>query len=390
MSKLADRVAKSSDKTYGMYEKAANLEAAGVDLIHLEFGRPLYDTPEHIKNAAIAALQAGKVHYSDMQGDQNLRKAISEKLGSFNKMDFSADEILITNGLTQASYSAFMALINSGDEVIVLDPFYPQHMGKIELAGGLPVSVSLDPDTQFGIRADWIERAITPRTRAIVLINPANPTGRVYTYEELDALAKVAIKHGLVVISDEVYEQITYDGHSHISIASLPGMRDRTISMFAFTKAFAMDGWRIGYLAADKSLIPGLMKITTNTVTHVNTFIQEGALAAINSSPDVVQDMVDEDCRKRDLVVRSLNQMPGIKCAAPEGTIYAFPDISGTQRTAQELADIILEEAHVVVEAGSFYGSRGQGHLRLCFGSQTYSKLEEALGRISSVINNLK
>lgn len=389
MARIAARVRTTSKKSYGMYEQALALDAQGIDLIHLEFGRPIHDTPAHIKQATIAALEQGRVHYSDMAGEQVLREALSRKLAEANGVAYGPAEILVTNGLTLGSYAAFMALIDPGDEVILLDPYYPQHLGKIELAGGRAVPVPLDRDRNFAVRGDWIEDAVTPRTRMIVMINPANPTGRVYSREELEAIAAVAIRHDLVVVSDEVYEQIVFDDGRHISIASLPGMRERTVSLFAFTKAYAMDGWRLGYAAADAAILSAMFKITASAVTHVNTFIQYGALAAVTGPQQPVIDMVADDRRKRDLIVRRLNQMPGVRCSLPEGTIYAFPDIRGTGLGAQALAERILHEAHVVVEAGSFYGAQGEGHLRLCFGSQSFDRIDEAMDRMSRLLNRL-
>jgi len=389
MPKFARRITQTSKKSYGMFAKAAGLSTEGRDLIHLELGQPVHDTPDHIKQATIRALQAGQVHYSDLQGIPQLREVLAAKVREYNRIDVSASEIIVTNGLTQASFASFMALLDEGEEAILLDPYYPQHVGKIEIAGAKPVIAPLDKQTGYRIRKDLITPHITPRTRMIVLVNPCNPTGRVYLREELQIVADLAIEHDLWVISDEVYEQILFDGVEHVSIASLPGMKERTVSMFAFTKAYAMDGWRLGYLAADKSMIPALMKITATEVTHVNTFIQYGAIAAITGPADVLQEMVDDDKRKRDLVVSRLNQMPGVVCASPQGTIYAFPDISGTGLKAQEAADSILEKTDVVVEAGSFYGNMGEGHLRICFGSQDYDRLEEAMNRLSSFFNSL-
>ncbi|WP_312797495.1 pyridoxal phosphate-dependent aminotransferase [Tianweitania sp.] len=389
MTRFARRITQTSPKNYGMFEKAMAKAATGADLIHLELGKPFHDTPDHIKKAAADALWAGEVHYSDMRGESALRAALKDKLASYNKLDVAADEILVTNGLTQASYAAFMALLDDGDECILLEPFYPQHVNKIEMAGAKVVLAPLDREAGFRIRRNLIEAKITKRTRMIVLVNPANPTGRVYSREELQVVADLATEHDLVVVSDEVYEQILFDGVEHTSIASLPGMKARTVSMFAFTKAYAMDGWRLGYLVADKAMMSGIMKITMNEVTHVNTFIQYGALAAVTGPAEVLDAMVDDDRRKRDLVVQRLNQMPGVICAAPEGTIYAFPDISGTGLTAQEAADAILEKASVVVEAGSFYGASGNSHLRVCFGSESYERIEEAMDRLGTFFNNL-
>ena len=389
MSYLAQRITSGSKKSYGMFAKAAALEGKGRDLIHMELGSPHADTPDLIKQAAIAALLAGDVHYSHFQGIPKLRAALSARLRDKNGIDASPDEVVVTNGLTHASFAAFMAVIDPGDEVILLDPFYPQHIGKIEIAGGVPVFAPLDAANRFSINPALIAAKITEKTKAIALVNPCNPTGRVYSRAELEGLAALAIRHDLVVISDEVYEEILFDGAEHISIASLPGMAERTITMFAFTKSFAMDGWRIGYLAAPATLIPGILKITTSDVTHVNTFIQHGAYAAITEGDAVLRALVAEDKVKRDIVVTRLNQMSGITCDWPEGTIYAFPDIKAIGMPAQALADLILDKADVVVEAGSFYGGAGEGHLRVCFGSQSEQRITQAMDRLQRFFGSL-
>ena len=389
MRRVAQRISATTPKSFGMYAKAAALEGEGRDLVHLELGKPHADTPDHIKAATIRALQAGDVHYSDLQGTPALRRALAEQLRRDNGLPVEPSDILVTNGLTHASFAAFLALLDPGDEAILLEPYYPQHVGKIELAGARHVTARLDATKGFAIDPAAIEAKIGPRTRMIVLVNPVNPTGRVYTRDELQALADLAIRHDLLVVSDEVYEEIVFDGNRHISIGSLEGMAERTVSMFAFTKSFAMDGWRLGYLAAPRWAMPGLLKITANDATHVNTFIQAGALAAVTGPAEVLDGLVAEDRAKRDLVVQRLNQMPGVTCALPEGTIYAFPDIRGTGLSAQVLADRLLEEAGVVVEAGSFYGAAGEGHLRVCFGSESTARLEEGMARIGAFLNRL-
>ncbi|MFY0648633.1 pyridoxal phosphate-dependent aminotransferase [Sulfitobacter geojensis] len=382
----ARRITDTSPKNFGMFAKAIGMEG---DLIHLELGMPAEDTPQHIKDATIAALQAGHVHYSDLQGIPELRSAIADKLRRQNGMDITADEVIVTNGLTQASFAAFMAFLDAGDECLLLAPYYPQHIGKAELAGAKVTIAPLDAANNFSINRALIEPLITPATRAIALINPCNPTGRVYTRDELQILADIAQEHDLLVLSDEVYEEITYDGASHISIASLPGMKERTITMCAFTKSHAMDGWRLGYIAADASLIGPCMKITSNEVTHVNTFVQHGALAALTGDPAILASMIERDRARRDLVVSRLNQMPAVSCAPVEGTIYAFPDISATGLTSQDCADRLLNETGVVVEAGSFYGAAGEGHLRVCFGCAELPVLEEAMNRMQRFFNAL-
>lgn len=386
MPRFARRITESAPKDFGMFARA--LGQAG-DLIHLELGRPVEDTPAHIKEAAIAALRAGHVHYSDLQGIPELRAALAAKHARDHGLALSPDEILVTNGLTQASYAAFQAFLDPGDEVILLSPHYPQHVGKAELAGAVPVFAPLDARQGFRLDPALIAPKITPRTRAVALVNPCNPTGRVYTQDELAGLAELAVAHDLMVFSDEVYERITYDGHRHIAIATLPGMRERTVTMSAFTKAYAMDGWRLGWIAADAALIPGLMKITTSEVTHVNTFIQHGAVAALGGPEEVLARLVADDRARRDLVVGRLNQMPGLRCQRPEGTIYAFPDIAGTGLTSAEAAERLLTEAGVVVEAGSFYGPEGEGHLRICFGAEREDRLSEAMDRMQAFFNAL-
>ncbi|NOR31069.1 MAG: aminotransferase class I/II-fold pyridoxal phosphate-dependent enzyme [Sulfitobacter sp.] len=381
----ARRITDTSPKNFGMFAKAVGMSG---DLIHLELGMPAEDTPQHIKDATIAALQGGAVHYSDLQGLPELRSALATKLRDQNKLDVTADNVLITNGLTQGSFAAFMAFLDDGDEALLLAPYYPQHIGKAELAGATVTIAPLDASNGFSINRALIEPHITPATRVIALINPCNPTGRVYTRAELQIIADLAQEHDLLVISDEVYEEITY-GETHISIASLPSMKERTISMFAFTKAYAMDGWRLGYVVADAALMGPLMKITTNEVTHVNTFIQHGALVAVTGDASVLAGMVARDRAHRDLVVGRLNQMPGVTCAPVEGTIYAFPNIAATGLSAQDCADRLLDETGVVVEAGSFYGDAGEGHLRVCFGCAEIDVLTDAMDRMQRFFNAL-
>ncbi|MDE0285638.1 MAG: pyridoxal phosphate-dependent aminotransferase [Gammaproteobacteria bacterium] len=385
----AKRITESSTKSFGMYEKAIPMMEQGIDVIHLEVGMPSFDTPPHIKEAAKQALDDGQVHYSDFRGLQKFREALAEKVFERNYIEAQADEILVCSGVTHAAFAICMAAIDTGDEVIVLEPYYPQHVNKIELPGGKVVPVPLDKANGFRIDAEAIERAVTPRTRMIALVNPANPTGRVFTYEELESLADVARRHDLLIMSDEVYEQITYDGNRHISIASLPGMKERTLTMYAFTKAYAMDGWRMGYIVADKKFMPAILKITMNDIAHLNTFIQEGGYAAVKGSQDCVREMVIEDRRRGDLVVRRMNAMPGVSCRMPEGTIYAFPDVSATGVPSEQIANELLEQAHVVVEEGTFYGDTGEGHLRICFGTEPIERIEEAMNRLEEYFTKL-
>lgn len=386
----ADRISNASPKSFGMYERALPLMAEGRDLIHLEVGRPDFDTPAHIKAAAKASLDAGNVHYGEFAGQRPLREAICKKLAGYNGIEADPDEVVVTNGLTHAAYAVCMAALDEGDEVILLEPYYPQHINKIELAGGKVVLAPLDRAHGFAIDRDAIESKITSRTRMLAIVNPANPTGRVFSREELQIVADLALKHDLLVMSDEVYDYIVYDGNRHISIASLPGMRERTFSLFAYTKAFAMDGWRLGYLTCDARYISALLMITVNDVAHVNVFIQDGALAALAGPQECLTEMLQEDDRRRQILCRRLDAIDGVECPAPEGTIYVFPDVSAFGLPSEELAVRILDETGVVTEAGSFYGPAGEGHLRMCFGSESGERLEEAMDRLESFFAGLR
>ncbi len=384
----AKRISDSSEKSLGMYTEAMALESQGVDIIHLEVGRPDADTPQHIKDAAKEALDQGLVHYGHPAGNAGFRQSIVAKLAEYNAISVSPDEIIVTNGLTHAAYITCMAALDPGDEVILLEPYYPQHINKIELAGATVVTAALDASREFRIEERAIRSKITPRTRMISLVNPANPTGRVYDREELMSIARIAREHDLLVMSDEVYEQIVYDGRQHVSIASLPGMAERTISHFAFTKAFAMDGWRLGYLAASGRYVDALMKVSLNDVTHVNVFIQEGGRAALSGPQDSRLQMLENDRRRRDLVCARLNEIPGVRCPVPEGTIYAFPDISSLGIPDVQFARELLHQKQVAVEAGSFYGPAGKGHIRICFGSEPFERLQVAMDRIADYVND--
>jgi len=383
----SERLKAQYGKSYGMYEKAAQLQSSGLDIIHLELGRPSSDTPIHIKKAAKSALDNGIVHYGDLSGDIKLRTVLAERYTNTRNLHCTPDEVLITNGVTHASFAAFMAGLNEGDEAIVFEPYYPQHNSKIAFAGGKVVKVALKKTNgRFALDPEAVESAITDKTRMLVLINPGNPTGTVYTQMELEALAQIAEKHDLMVLADEVYEYICYDDAKHICFASLPGMKQRTITVSAFTKAYAMDGWRLGYAVAPTAIIDDLRRVTMNDTTHPCVFAQEGGHAAVINSQECVRNMVQEDYQRRNLLVRRLNEIPGISCAMPEGSIYAFPDISALGMSSDELAMKLLIDSHVATESGAFYGASGEGHLRICFGSEPITRLEKAMDRIEGLV----
>lgn len=384
----AERMKSQESKSYGMVPIAYEMERSGMDVIHLALGRPSFDTPDHIKRAAIQALEDGHVHYDDVQGYFPLREAIAAKLVRLNQLPASADDVVVTVGLSQAAFATYAAMVDPGDEVIFLDPYYPQHLPRVTLMGGVPVLVPFDADDGWSMNPDLIETAITDRSVAITIVNPSNPVGRVFTRVELEAIADIAIRHDLIVISDEVYEAILFDGHRHISIASLPGMWERTVTLIAFTKAYAMDGWRIGYATAPRHLLEPIIQVVTSETTHPTLFAQHGALAAVAGDQQCVADMVGEDRIRRDYVVEHLSAMPGVECGVPEGTIYAFPDFSAAGRSSDDLVRDVLEVTGVALESGSFYGPSGEGYVRLCFGSQPLPRLVEGMDRLSTYMES--
>lgn len=374
-------------KGFGTFEEATKLQATGVDIIRLELGTSSIDTPAHIKQGAKDALDAGLVHYGHLQGVPELREALAQKVRTLNGIEATADDVLITTGLTQAAFATFMATLDPGDEVIHLQPGYPQHPPKISLVGGTTVTVPMTPD--FRPDPERVEAAITPRTKILLLVNPVNPVGTVYTKDELAQLADIAIRHDLLVVTDEVYEFIVFDGHTHTSIASLPGMWERTISMFGFSKAYGMEGWRLGYVVASRPLLQQIMRVTMNETTHPCLFAQYGALAAAVDPLRSVREMVEEYRRVRDLVHSRLNAMPGVSCHLPEGTIYAFPSIKGSGLTSAEFCHRLLAERHVAVESGSFYGEPGEGYLRICFAAEPPERVVEGMDRMEEFIRDL-
>jgi len=380
-------LAGSSMNRYGLVRE---LMRKGVDIVNLDAGRPSFDTPLHIKEASKAALDQGVVHYGDLQGSLRLREALVKKLKNYNKIDVESNEVLITNGLTQASFSSLMAYLNEGDEVILFEPFYPQHIKKIELLGGKPVPVILKHEDGYKFDPKEVKRKITSKTRIIVLVNPVNPTGRVFSYEEISALADITIKNDLLLITDEVYEYTLYDGHKHISIASLPEMRERTISLYGFTKTYAMDGWRLGYVVAKDEILDNIKKIALQETAHPNVFAQDGAVAATEGPQDCVREMVSEYNRRRELLCKRLNAIPNISCKKPEGAMYAFSDFTAMNKSSNEIADELLKEAKVATNPGILFGPSCEGFLRLCFASTSYERIEEAMNRIESHIKHSK
>ena len=383
---LAARVRDAAPSpTLAVSDKARTLRAQGIDVIDLGGGDPDFITPEHIRKAAADAMNAGDTHYVASNGTPALRKAIAAKLKADNGLEYDPSEIIVTPGGKQALFAAMMATVERGVDIMLLEPAWVSYQPMVEMAGGTVVHVGLDPDQHFRVTREVLERHITPRTRGIVVNSPNNPTGRVLDTEEFAAICAVAIEHDLLVYTDEMYEKIIYDGRKHLSIAAMPGMWERTLTFNGLSKAYAMTGWRVGYVAGPKVYIDEIAKVHSHSVTHATSFAQAGAVAALTGPQDFIGEMVSAWDRRRRFVAEGLSAIKGIQCPLPEGAFYAFPDIRGTGMSSLDFADYILREAHVAVVPGTAFGEAGEGFVRISFATSDEA-LKGAIERIARVL----
>ena len=368
---------------------AEEIESRGDKVIHLEIGRPDFDTPSHVKEAAIRAIESGKVHYTPITGIQELKNSIAAKLERENNLKIDPEkEVIVTIGAIQALYLAILGSVNPGEEVLVPNPGWASYKNIIKMGRAVPVEYNLvKPD--FDLDIEELESKITSNTKMILLCTPNNPTGTVLSREKLTQVADIAIKHNLLVLSDEPYERIVFDGNEHISIASLPGMFERTLTVNSFSKTYSMTGWRIGYLVGSSTHMSYFQRAHQNMVTCPTSFAQWGAIAALDGSQDCVQEMVREFDRRRKMVVARLNAIPNVTCHSPKGTFYAFPDISYYSKNSEKLAYYLLKEAHVATVQGSAFGTAGEGYLRLSF-ANSYELIEESVARLEKALISLK
>ena len=368
--------------------KMLDLSANMQNVIHLEQGEPDFVTPQHILNAAAEAMRKGYTHYTDASGTLELREAIAEKLEKENNI--SADprtEVTVTAGSQEAMFIAALGFLDRGDEALVIDPYYPAYYEDTLLAEAVPVLFSLNPKNNYRIETETLEKRITPRTKMIWFCNPSNPTGHVFSKPDLEVLADAAMKHDLVVFADEIYEKIVYDGRKMVSIASLPGMEDRTITVQGFSKAYAMTGWRIGYMVAAQKLSSVLRTLHYYATLCPNAISQKAALAALTGPQTCVKEMLSEYEKRRELMLTELNKMEVLSYASPEGAFYVFPDFSKLEKSDDKLATEILEEVKVVTVPGSGFGISGRGHLRISY-SPDREKVKEGMARIRSYVES--
>jgi aspartate aminotransferase len=383
---LATRVRDAAPSpTLAVSDKARALKAQGIDVIDLGGGDPDFITPEHVRKAAADAMNAGDTHYVASSGTPALRKAIAAKLQNDNGLTYDPAEIIVTPGGKQALFEAILATVEPGVDVMVLEPAWVSYVPMIEMAGGNVVHVGLDPDDEFRVTRDLLEGAVTPNTRGILINSPNNPTGRVLDEEEYEAICGLARDHDLLVYTDEMYEKIIYDGHRHFSIAAMPGMWERTLTFNGLSKAYAMTGWRVGYMAGPKTFIDEIAKVHSHSVTHATSFAMAGGVAALTGPQEFIGEMVMAWDRRRRDVAAGLSAVRGIRCPRPEGAFYAFPDIRGTGMSSLEFADFFLREAHVAVVPGTAFGDAGEGFVRLSFATSD-ELLAKAVERIGNVL----
>ena len=387
------RIAKrmSSIGTETAFEAAARaraLEAEGRSIVHLEIGEPDFDTPANARDAAKRALDAGATHYAPFAGIPPLREAIAADATARKGFDVTPDRVFVTVGGKGVMVYAILALIDPGDEVIVPDPGYPIYESLTRFVGATPVAIPIRMENEFRLDVDELASLITPKTRLIVLNSPANPTGGVLTRKDIERIAELAIRHDLLVLADEIYARILYDGVEHVSIASLPGMPERTIVLDGFSKTYAMTGWRLGYAIVPRPLVEAYGTLIINTISCAPTFVQMGAVEAMTGPQEPIAAMVDEFRVRRDLIVDGLNAIPGVRCLSPHGAFYVFPDISATGLTGSDLAHKLLHEAGVCVLAGTAFGHTGTGHIRISY-ANSRENLTEALSRIRGLVERL-
>jgi len=386
--KLASRVNQVTPSlTLAIDSLAKEMKKNGEDVCSFSAGEPDFDTPTHIRAAAKKALDEGKTRYGPAAGEAGLRKAIAEKLLRDNQLAYNADNVIVTNGGKQSLYNLIMALIEAGDEVIIPAPYWLSYPEMVTLAGGTSVIVNTSLENQYKITPEQLEAAITPKTKLFVLNSPSNPTGIVYTPEEIAALAKIVVEKDILVVSDEIYEKILYDGAIHRSIASFgPEIFQRSIISNGFAKAFSMTGWRVGYIAGPVEIVKAMTKIQSHSTSNVCTFAQYGAIAALTSSQDCIEEMVKAFSERRQYILERVRAIPGLDCPTPNGAFYVFIDISQTGLKSGDFCQKLLESQKVAAIPGIAFGA--DDCIRLSYATDLKT-IEKGFDRLDKFISTL-
>ncbi|MFP4292226.1 MAG: pyridoxal phosphate-dependent aminotransferase [Cyclobacteriaceae bacterium] len=398
MEQLSERIkAMEESATIAMAQKARELKSQGIDVISLSLGEPDFKTPEHICQAAKEAIDEGKYFtYTPVPGYLDLRQAIAEKLKNENQLDYSPEQIVVSTGAKQSIANVMMCLLNPGDEVIVYAPYWVSYVEIIKLAEGVPVAIDGSIENNFKATAEQLKKAISPKTKAVIFSSPCNPTGAVFSREELQAMAEVLKdRPDIVVVADEIYEHINFSGE-HVSIASMPGMMERTVTVNGFSKGFAMTGWRLGYIAAPLSIAKACGKMQGQFTSGTNSIAQRAAIAALKGDMTPTQEMAKAYRRRRDLVLGLLKEIPGIKTYVPNGAFYIFPDVSDyfgksdgemQIKDAEDFCMYILKEAYVSLVTGDAFGA--PQCVRLSYAASD-EQLKEAIARMKKALAKLK
>ena len=382
--RLSQRMARLGTETAFEVLAARALEAQGRNIVHLEIGEPDFDTPAHITDAAVEALRRGATHYGPPAGIPELRQAIAEDSTRRRGVRATSEMVVVTPGAKPIMFFVILALVDEGDEVLYPNPGFPIYESMIRYIGGTPVPVRLLEEKAFTLDVGQLCDRVGPRTRLIILNYPHNPTGGIIPESGLRAIAEVAIKHGVPVLSDEIYSRILYDGE-HRSIAAIPGMESLAIVLDGFSKTYAMTGWRLGYGIMPAPMAQVVAKLQTNATSCTATFSQFAAVQALRGDQSSVEAMVAEFRRRRDAIVDGLRAIPGFSCARPKGAFYVFPNIARTGFSSRALADKLLDQGGVASLGGTAFGEFGEGHLRLSY-ANSMENIQEALKRISSVV----
>ncbi|WP_085876339.1 pyridoxal phosphate-dependent aminotransferase [Peptoniphilus vaginalis] len=362
-------------------EKTLEMERAGKKIYHFEVGRPDFDTPKVIKDATIKSIEDGNVFYTSNYGVMPLREAVAEKLRNENNLDYTAKEVLITAGATESIYDSYSLILEEDDEILLPNPCWPNYVNAAYIMGAVPVRYSLAEENDFQIDFDELEGLVTEKTKAIVIINPSNPIGSMFTLETLEKLADFAKKKDILVISDEIYEKIIYGNKEHVSIASLDGMKERTITINGFSKTYSMTGFRLAYIAAPEEFIRVLNIIHQHNTSCATSFVQHGGITALKEGNEGAEEMVKEYKRRRDYIVDKVNSIEGLSLNAPDGAFYAFINIKGLGVSSEEFCNYLLDEECVAIVPGTVFGSAGEGFVRFSYAS-SYEDIVEGLNRM--------
>jgi aspartate/methionine/tyrosine aminotransferase len=386
---FADRMSRlGTESAFEVLVRARALEAQGRDVVHLEIGEPDFDTPQHIVEAGKKALDQGFTHYGPTAGLPEFREAIAQYVAQTRDIAVKPEQVVVTPGAKPIMFYALLALAQAGDEVIYPNPGFPIYESVIRFVEATPVPITLREERGFSLDVEELRSLVTDRTRLIILNSPQNPTGGILPPEDLQAIAEIAVQHGIPVLADEIYSRLVYDGVCH-SITAYEGMQELAIILDGFSKTYAMTGWRLGYGVMPEALARQMTLLAVNSNSCTATFVQRAGLAALQGPQEPVAAMLAEFRRRRDFFVAGLNDIPGLSCAMPRGAFYAFPNISEVSRSASEMADFMLQEGGVACLAGSDFGAYGEGYLRFSY-ANSLENLSRALERIADCVAKLR